>query len=137
IGCTRSQDPPLFCAEPDCAPATCESITTRDGCDASPNCHSVFVDDQACKCAPAGCCTRFSRCAEGKTAQCSGPVACDADQPLCEGPYVVAYTGVCYEGCVLASECAEAPSCAALDEAGCSQRPDCVADYCGGGATDF
>ena len=55
----------------------------------------------ACACAALGCCARFSRCADG-TAVCTAPRdhLRRASKPYCEGPYVVSYSGSCYEGCV-------------------------------------
>jgi len=85
--------------------ALCSSLTTRDACDARPDCHSVFQDRGVCGCAPAGCCTAFSRCADGGKARCSGMIQCGVAPPNCEGPYVVSYTDTCYEGCVLSPEC--------------------------------
>jgi hypothetical protein len=38
------------------------------------------------------------------------PITCDAVAPHCEGPYVVAYSGGCFEGCVLSSDCAAVSS---------------------------
>ena len=82
-------------------------MTTRETCETRPDCHSVFVDDRLCACAALGCCARFSRCADGATAVCKAPpITCDAVTPRCEGPYVVAYSGSCYEGCVQSSDCA-------------------------------
>jgi len=94
------------CPTTDAAVATCSQVTTQAGCDGRSDCHSVFADPGTCGCASAGCCARFSRCADGGRANCTGPVACMAPQPFCEAPYVLSYTGVCYEGCVLQSECA-------------------------------
>jgi hypothetical protein len=67
----------------------------------------VFVDLQNCRCAALGCCAHFSSCADGDQANCKGGgLACDAPTPHCEGPYVVAFTNTCFEGCVRATECA-------------------------------
>jgi len=88
-----------------CGQGVCSSLTTRDTCDARTDCHSVFQDPGACGCAPAGCCTFFSRCADGGKARCSGTIKCAVHEPICEGLYVISYTDVCYEGCVLSSEC--------------------------------
>jgi hypothetical protein len=87
-----------------CGRALCSSLT-RDACDARGDCHSVFQDLGVCGCAPAGCCTMFSRCAEGGKARCSSMIQCGVAPPNCVGPYVVSYTDTCYEGCVLSSEC--------------------------------
>ncbi len=74
--------------------ALCSSLTTRDACDARPDCHSVFQDRGVCGCA-----------ADGGKARCSGMIQCGVAPPNCEGPYVVSYTDTCYEGCVLSPEC--------------------------------
>jgi hypothetical protein len=39
---------------------------------------------------------------------CKAPsgLACGAATPYCEGPYVVSYTAVCFEGCVQSTDCA-------------------------------
>jgi hypothetical protein len=67
----------------------------------------VFKDPRNCACLALGCCAMFMRCADGDRAKCSSPaIACDAVEPYCEGPYVVSYTNVCYEGCVRRTECA-------------------------------
>ena len=88
-------------------PAPCAAMTSEGACEARPECHSVFVDDRDCQCAALGCCARFSRCADGASAVCKAPaITCDAVTPHCEGPYVVAYSGSCYEGCVQSSDCA-------------------------------
>jgi len=88
-------------------PLPCAQETTKDACDARPDCHSVYVDPQTCGCAAVGCCAHFSRCADGGTATCSPPpaLACTTPTPHCEGPYVVSYSGACYEGCVVSSDC--------------------------------
>jgi len=89
------------------APGGCATATTEDDCNARGVCHAVFVDGQNCGCAALGCCTRFSRCADGATAMCSTTaLSCTLQTPHCEGPYVVAYAGGCYEGCVRSSACA-------------------------------
>ncbi len=87
----------------------CATITTRDECEASSQCHSVFVDPGTCGCASVGCCAKFSRCANGDLADCKGAnVSCEIVTPFCEEPaYVVSYTGSCYEGCVDPKDCAE------------------------------
>ena len=85
---------------------TCAQVTTQAACDGRKDCHSVFVDPQTCSCAAIGCCTRFSRCAEGAQAQCAGEALCDSILPHCEGAYVVAFANQCYEGCVQKKDCA-------------------------------
>jgi hypothetical protein len=84
---------------------SCAQETTVEGCDARTDCHSVFIDPHDCRCAALGCCAHFQRCADGKKANCTGPVACTIASIFCEGPYVVSYTNACYEGCVRATEC--------------------------------
>jgi hypothetical protein len=92
-------------------PLSCAEVTTQEACEARGDCHPVFVDGRDCQCAALGCCARFSRCADGATAVCKEPpIVCDAVAPFCEGPYVVAYSGGCYEGCALASDCAPVSS---------------------------
>jgi hypothetical protein len=83
-------------------------VTTQAECDSRSDCHSVFVDSNNCSCDPVGCCTHFSRCADGGHANCSGPALCNMGAFFCEGPYILSYSGNCYEGCVLQSECAGA-----------------------------
>jgi len=34
---------------------------------------------------------------------------CAIVPPHCEQPYVLSYTGICYEGCVRATECMPVP----------------------------
>jgi hypothetical protein len=85
----------------------CSSLTTLADCQARGDCHAVFTDPGTCGCASAGCCARFSRCADGGKALCTQPtgLGCDIATPFCESPYVLSYTAICYEGCVLSSEC--------------------------------
>jgi hypothetical protein len=86
----------------------CSALTTLEACEASSECHSVFVDPGTCGCEGIGCCASFSRCADGDWANCTGGnVTCDAVTPHCESPaYVVSYSGSCYEGCVAPKDCA-------------------------------
>ena len=107
LGCSTLTDAILPCPGIAC-PVPCGQVTTRDACEARPDCHSVFVDPHNCACAALGCCAQFSRCADGDTATCKVPsgIACGAAPPYCEGPYVVSYTATCYEGCVQQSDCA-------------------------------
>ena len=94
---------------PAVACADCASLTTLEACEASTNCHSVFVDPGTCGCAAIGCCAKFSSCANGDKALCTepAPIACDRVTPHCEGPaYVISYTPSCYEGCVQSKDCA-------------------------------
>jgi hypothetical protein len=88
-------------------PLPCAQETTKDACDARPDCHSVFVDPGTCGCAAAGCCAHFSACADGAQATCKAPtLLCRIATPYCEAPYVVSYTSNCYEGCVQSTACA-------------------------------
>jgi hypothetical protein len=91
--------PTIACLDP------CSSLTMLADCDARPDCHSVFYDPGTCGCAAAGCCAHFQRCAAGAKAACTGTVACTIVKPYCELPYVVSYSGSCYEGCVKQTEC--------------------------------
>jgi hypothetical protein len=86
-------------------PAKCSDITTQTECDARGDCHSVFEDPQICDCMALGCCARFRSCADGEKADCTGPALCEIVEPYCEGPYVIAYRGACYEGCVKQTDC--------------------------------
>jgi hypothetical protein len=103
--CSASSDPPLFCGAAQC-PVTCSTATTLVACEARSDCHAVFFDPGTCGCAAAGCCEHFSRCADGAKANCTGPALCKAATPLCDGSYVVSFTGSCYEGCVQQKDCA-------------------------------
>jgi hypothetical protein len=106
VRCASASDPIFACILLPC-PAPCAAATTKEACEARPDCHSVFVDNRDCQCAALGCCARFSRCAAGATAVCKAPpITCDAIAPTCEGPYVVAYADSCFEGCVQSSDCA-------------------------------
>lgn len=97
----------LDSGQADALSGACAQATTLVDCDARVGCHPVFVDPQDCRCTSLGCCAHFSRCANGDLAQCTNTgIGCTIQTPYCEGPYVVGYSGVCYEGCVRASECA-------------------------------
>jgi Kazal-type serine protease inhibitor domain. len=96
------------CATGDAGATTCAQVTTLAECDSRSDCHSVFVDPNNCACAALGCCARFSSCADGGRANCSGMPLCEMVAPYCKGPYVVSYAGICYEGCVRQTECAGA-----------------------------
>jgi hypothetical protein len=103
--CTFAGDQSHTCPAILC-PLPCAQETTKDACDARPDCHSVYFDPQTCGCAALGCCAHFSRCADGGTAVCSPPpTLCTALAPHCEGDYVVSYSGGCYEGCVASTAC--------------------------------
>jgi hypothetical protein len=105
LRCTTTADGPPACAQPRCA-APCSSATTLDACEARTDCHSVFQDPGTCGCAASGCCAKFSFCAAGDQATCTGTPVCKSLAPFCESPYVVAYAGSCYEGCVKKTDCA-------------------------------
>jgi len=95
----------LICPAVAC-PIACSAMTTKDTCDARPDCHSVFADLGVCDCVAPGCCLGFSRCADGR-AICSPPaVTCKIVQPVCGSQYVLSYTSNCYEGCVEPAACA-------------------------------
>jgi hypothetical protein len=93
------------CPQPVCPPSKCSGLDAT-ACAMNGSCHAVYQPGAACGCATPGCCTFFSFCADGATATCSGTPTCEQVEPLCEGDYVISYTGSCYEGCVLSSECA-------------------------------
>ena len=112
-------------AGPNDALESCSQVTTQTECDGRSDCHSVFVSASNCGCSAPGCCTHFSRCADGAHANCSGTAACKIATPYCETPYVLAYTNNCYEGCVQQSACAPAT---------CPQTPPPSASACGGGS---
>jgi hypothetical protein len=103
-GCSAVNDPRLACPAIACI-APCAQVTTLAACELRTDCHAVFVDPGNCACATAGCCARFSRCADGDKAQCSGTVSCDMALPHCEGAFVVSYVSNCYEGCVQSKDC--------------------------------
>jgi hypothetical protein len=96
-----AEDTPMF---------TCAQLTTQVDCETHSNCHAVFVDPGTCACSASGCCARFDRCADGAQANCAGPATCKSATPQCESPYVVGFTGACYEGCVRQAACAP-PTC--------------------------
>ena len=104
-GCSRPVDPPPSCPAIKCV-APCSSVTTLSDCEARTDCHSVFMDPGTCGCGAPGCCAHFSSCADGDKANCKGPALCRAATPFCELPFVVSYTGTCYEGCVNMKDCA-------------------------------
>jgi hypothetical protein len=107
VGCSMLGAGPVACAL-GCPgiPLTCAQVTTATECEARNDCHSVFVDNHNCACAALGCCARFNRCADGDKAMCAGTPLCKSVSPYCEGPFVVAYTATCYEGCVQKKDCA-------------------------------
>ncbi len=91
--------PELVCPQADCGQLDASACAART------DCHRVFRDDHFCECDALGCCAYFDRCADG-AADCSDAhLGCRQAPPLCEGPYVIGYQDVCYEGCVLASDC--------------------------------
>ena len=109
--CSPGGCPGVACPPPDAgsldASGPCSTAATAAACDARAGCHSVFFDPNTCGCAALGCCAHFSKCAEGAQAICKNTgLGCTIAQPFCEGPYVIAYSNGCYEGCVRMTECA-------------------------------
>jgi hypothetical protein len=105
-GCASPSDPPPQCPAIKCV-AACAAVATLAECEARTDCHSVFTDPGTCDCAVLGCCAHFSGCANGDKAMCTSPgLLCRVATPYCEGPYVVAYSGSCFEGCVNKKDCA-------------------------------
>jgi hypothetical protein len=105
VKCSLPTDPQPACPGIFCPPP-CSMVTTLADCELRNDCHSVFVDPGTCGCAVSGCCAKFSRCADGDKAMCSGMPLCRVATPFCEAPYVVSYSGTCYEGCVNKKDCA-------------------------------
>ena len=99
--------PPPDAGTSDASSASCGQVTTQAECDSRSDCHSLFMDSSNCGCALAGCCMHFIGCADGGHANCSGNVSCNMAAPSCEAPYVPSGS-ICWEGCVLPSECAGA-----------------------------
>jgi hypothetical protein len=95
-------------APPEAGSAGCDQLATQSACEARSDCHAVFEESNLCACATPGCCARFTACAAGATADCVGPATCKMATPACSGPYVVAYLGSCFEGCVWQTVCARA-----------------------------
>jgi len=111
-GCSTGGCPGFACPLPDAGTSdassgSCGQVTTQAECDSRSDCHSVFMDSGICDCAFAGCCTHFIGCGDGGHANCSGNVFCNMAAPSCEAPYVPSGS-ICWEGCVLQSECAGA-----------------------------
>jgi hypothetical protein len=114
---------------------SCSELATQSECDTRNDCHSLFEDPGTCGCASPGCCARFKSCASGDKAECAGPVVCVTDPPLCERPYVLSYTGLCYAGCVQESDCARpvCPQAAPTNGDACAPGgPTCYYENCGG-----
>lgn len=105
VKCSLPNDPQPQCPAIKCV-APCSSVTTLADCEARSDCHSVFFDPGTCGCAAAGCCAHFQKCVDGDKAACAGTVACTIVKPYCELPYVVSFSGSCYEGCVKQTDCA-------------------------------
>lgn len=114
-------------------PVACALVTMQADCEARSDCHSVFQDPHDCKCAALGCCAQFSRCADAEKAQCTATpgLACGAATPYCEGPYVVAYTKTCFEGCVQSKDCAPSDSIP-CGQTTCGPQQACVHPPVGG-----
>lgn len=104
VDCLSAAVPTQACPE-------CSTVDNEADCNLLVNCHSVYQDLGTCGCGTPGCCTRFSFCAPGETADCEGAnVDCEAVTPLCEPPtFAVSYSGTCYEGCVKVEDCATPP----------------------------
>ena len=100
------RDAALDFASGDAGTTGCDAITDQTVCEARTDCHLVFEDPGNCNCLALGCCARFKACAVGALADCTGPAACKMMEPFCEGPYVVAHAGSCYEGCARKTDCA-------------------------------
>ncbi len=99
--------PPPDAGTSDASSASCGHVTTQAECDTRSDCHSVFLPGTTCGCTAAGCCELFNWCADGSRANCSGNVFCNMAAPSCEAPYVPSGS-ICWDGCVLQSECAGA-----------------------------
>ena len=110
--------PPPDAGVSDAAVASCSQVSTQAECDSRSDCHSVFENPP-----------NFSRCADGGHANCTGPVACLAPQPVCVTPYALSYANNCYEGCVLQNECAGAD--AGVTPTTCPSTPPTNASSCG------
>ncbi len=126
--------PAVACPAPDAgtsdaASGSCSAITTQAACDSRSDCHSVFADPGTCGCAATNCCMRFSRCADGGHANCTGPAECTIAQPACLPPYTLGYTSSCFEGCVLQTECGVGD--AAIAPPVCPSTPPANALSCG------
>jgi len=105
--CAKAGDPQVSCPLLGCPqPPPCAQVQTKDACELRSDCHSVFVDPMTCLCAQPGCCMMWNRCVDGDQARCTGQPACKSLAPVCEGDYTLAYTDVCYEGCVQKKDCA-------------------------------
>lgn len=113
----------------DASSGPCNTITTQAACDNRSDCHSVFADPGTCGCAGVNCCMHFNRCADGGQANCTGPAACLAPQPVCVAPYALSYTNVCFEGCVLQTDCAGTD--AAVTTPACPQTAPTNGSSCG------
>jgi hypothetical protein len=111
------------------AAGSCGQVTTRTECDGRNDCHSVFVDPGNCGCAALGCCAKFSRCADGASAKCSGIAMCELAPPRCEGSFVRSYTSNCWEGCVSQDKCAGAD--AGVTPPTCPETAPANASSCG------
>jgi hypothetical protein len=91
---------------PASCPAPCGTLDEA-ACSTSSSCHATYQDPGTCACAQPGCCAQFDACVEGDKADCTGPAGCAAPTPLCDGDYVISYTGPngCYAGCVKKADC--------------------------------
>jgi hypothetical protein len=87
----------------------CSQVTNLSDCSVRPDCHAVWQDPGTCGCAEPGCCAKFSFCADGDKAVCTGTPTCRSAAPHCEGSFAVSYTATCYEGCVDKADCDALP----------------------------
>lgn len=116
-------------------PPKCTELATREACDARDDCHPVFEDPGTCGCASPGCCARFKSCAAGEYASCTGQAMCEVVAPFCDPPYVVAYSGMCYEGCAFQDDCLALPCPRSAPAAGSACSPadhTCYYEDCAG-----
>jgi hypothetical protein len=130
--CPASPCPVPDGGDVDASVLACSQLTTQAACQARSDCHTIFSDPGTCGCAAAGCCARFSRCADGK-AVCTKPAqfSCAMVQPYCESPYVLAYRDSCFEGCVLGSDCPGSVDSGAREAGG--DTGACNGQSCGSG----
>jgi hypothetical protein len=113
----------VACSDPSAPPPACPAITCVNcmgldemSCSSSSICHPVYQDDMTCGCAPAGCCVHYNHCSFGAKADCStntGQPMCTLAPPSCGPNYVPSILNGCWDGCVMPSECSQAPLCGA------------------------
>jgi hypothetical protein len=104
-GCRDPSAPAFMCPGLGCA-STCSGIAECE-CTIAPDCHPVYADPGTCDCALAGCCIGFSRCEEGKNADCDQrDVMCKSTPPACGPNYTPSVSNQCWNDCVKPAECA-------------------------------